>query len=905
MEDALGIHSLNKVNMMAKLPAPLFRDTSADGPLFTIGTICAEYLRNKGLKRMDWQSPAFRAAHIDLCTRFRQELIRAGHIRRFKVFIRPDCASPTQDLASLQKMVTKLGGEIAEKEGAGVTHVICPFGPKGDPDDGQQYLRTLELKAGKALVHWWYLPDSYNEWLPADSAPAEVESDKKKHRGAWQVYIRWLTDSYKYNEWMNAIDYETEEAQELAIASKKRAAGEEVASAAAGGAGVAAIDVEVEVEVEEEDGPAQKKARGMAVAMMQRRPGGPQPEVHPDEAEIISTGVVKRYVIRPHLRSIEHATSGAALDISHGQRTIGTGVPAAPFPASAAAAASHCGGGKLLQRAVCAMPLGASWFDITKVHTKELAAFDDVDATVYKEIRDAIVEMHKEEPGKMLTFTDAKKTVATTASTGRDLNVVRRIFEFLDYNNIINYPSKKGLPGSAKMTESRPGASAATAAAKNRGAAVGVGAGGSSHSHSYNNHPDDVRHIPPGVEAALRKKTTATIEEGLEAAATGPLVGGYHVDIKPKTFSILKGGNLPASVSGIRYYCTAMPWVECTNLRYHCTKFPDVDLCPAAFAEGRFPPGCCASDFVQLGWHTVVPEDTDWSDQETLRLLEALETYMKQGERWDMVARHVGTRDQMQCAMHFLQLPIEDTFLSDLGMEARVIQQQQHQAVAAKALNLAISNTDGAHGDGGDGTGKGGTATLPPPGTILDRLLKGQKDQMIIPFADTGNPLMTQVAFLTAMIGPQVAAAAAKAGLEALLTGNDGGVGDGDNGNISGNGDDDVSQDKVKTACAVSLSAAAVKARTLADAEEREMHRLITALLDTANKKMAVKLRYLDKMEEHLVNERAQLHAYKETIVKEYQEKKRGKREEEEKEKEKEERGEMKVEKKEEQPMMP
>lgn len=868
MEDALGVHSLNKVNMMAKLPAPLFRDTSADGPLFTIGTICSEYLRNKGLKRMDWQSPAFRAAHIDLCTRFRQELIRAGHIRRFKVFIRPECASPTQDLALLQKMVTKLGGEIAEKEGAGVTHIVCPFGPKGDPDDGQQYLRTLELKAGKAFVHWWYLPDSYNEWVPADSAPAEVESDKKKHRGAWQVYIRWLTDSYTYNEWMNAVDYETEEAQEAASGSKKRAAGEDgpggftvtAAAAAEGGAATAAA---VDVDVEEEDSPAQKKARGMAVAMLQRRPGGPQPEVHPDEVEVVSTGVVKRYIIRPHLRSIEHAANGATIDISQGQRTMGTGVPAAPIPASIDAVG---GGGKPLQGAVCAMPVGASWFDTTKVHTIELAAFADVDVAVYREIRDAIIEMHTQEPGKMLTFIDVKKMVVITESTGGDLNILRRIFEFLDYNNIINYPAKKGLPGSAKVTESWPGAPAA--ASKNRG-------GISRHRH----HPADVRHIPPGVEAALKKKTTATIEEGLEAAATGPLIGGYRVDIKPRTFSILKGGNLPASVSGIRYYCTAMPWVECTKLRYHCTKFPDVDLCPAAFAEGRFPPGCCASDFVRLGWHDVVPEDTDWSDQETLRLLEALETYMKQGERWDMVAQHVGTRNQMQCAMHFLQLPVEDTFLSDLGMEARVIQQQQHQAVASKALNLSSNNTDG--------TEQRGTATLPPPGTTVDRLMKGHKDEIIVPFADTGNPLMTQLAFLTAMIGPKVAAAAAKAALEALLTGNDGG--DGEDG-----GNDDVSKDKVIAACAVSLSAAAVKARTLADAEEREMHRLITALLDTASKKMVVKLKYLGKIEEHLVNERAQLHAYKKTIAKEYQEKKRWKVGEEEEGKEK------KVEKKEE-----
>jgi hypothetical protein len=29
-----------------------------------------------------------------------------------------------------------------------------------------------------------------------------------------QVYVRWVTDSEKYNEWMNPMDYETEEAVE-------------------------------------------------------------------------------------------------------------------------------------------------------------------------------------------------------------------------------------------------------------------------------------------------------------------------------------------------------------------------------------------------------------------------------------------------------------------------------------------------------------------------------------------------------------------------------------------------------------------------------------------------------------------------------------------------------------------
>lgn len=32
-----------------------------------------------------------------------------------------------------------------------MTHVVCPFGPNGDPDDGQQYLRSLERRCDVAV----------------------------------------------------------------------------------------------------------------------------------------------------------------------------------------------------------------------------------------------------------------------------------------------------------------------------------------------------------------------------------------------------------------------------------------------------------------------------------------------------------------------------------------------------------------------------------------------------------------------------------------------------------------------------------------------------------------------------------------------------------------------------------
>lgn len=75
---------------------------------------------------------------------------------------------------------------------------------------------------------------------------------------------------------------------------------------------------------------------------------------------------------------------------------------------------------------------------------------------------------------------------------------------------------------------------------------------------------------------------------------------------------------LEPSAPGARFFCNAMPWVDCTALRYHCTKFPDVDLCPQAFAEGRFPPGCTAKDFVRLEARDQPLDADGWTPQETL-----------------------------------------------------------------------------------------------------------------------------------------------------------------------------------------------------------------------------------------------------------------------------------------------
>lgn len=84
-------------------------------------------------------------------------------------------------------------------------------------------------------------------------------------------------------------------------------------------------------------------------------------------------------------------------------------------------------------------------------------------------------------------------------------------------------------------------------------------------------------------------------------------------------------------------------------------------------------------------------------------LLEGLELYK---DKWGEVADHVGTKSQVQCIMHFLQLPIEDDYLDQLEDQA---------------LKHVVTDLDG-HSNG-----------------------EAAADEPLIPFADTGNPILSQV----------------------------------------------------------------------------------------------------------------------------------------------------------------
>lgn len=85
--------------------------------------------------------------NLELLARIRAELLRGGYVRTPCVYVHPACGAAAP---KLQEAVRGLKGEVAQSEGAsGVTHVVHPFGDGGDPDKGERYARTLEVRGAR------------------------------------------------------------------------------------------------------------------------------------------------------------------------------------------------------------------------------------------------------------------------------------------------------------------------------------------------------------------------------------------------------------------------------------------------------------------------------------------------------------------------------------------------------------------------------------------------------------------------------------------------------------------------------------------------------------------------------------------------------------------------------------
>lgn len=213
----------------------------------------------------------------------------------------------------------------------------------------------------------------------------------------------------------------------------------------------------------------------------------------------------------------------------------------------------------------------------------------------------------------------------------------------------------------------------------------------------------------------------------------------------------------------------------------------------------------------------------DWTDQEVLLLLEAVEMY---DDDWSLIEEHVGTRSAQQCIRKFLELPIEDPYLAAEGEQ-------------------------------------------------------GPLKYARVPFEQADNPVMSVVAFLAGVVGPGVAAEAAKTALHELTkaeseepnataheTENKMEEDDHENRPSGSSGSaHGLPHSKVARAASLALASSAKAATTLANVEDAHIRSTLGSLIKLTLNKLDLKMKQFEELEEVLEDERRNLESARMKLI--------------------------------------
>ncbi|KAK3232089.1 hypothetical protein Dsin_003970 [Dipteronia sinensis] len=257
----------------------------------------------------------------------------------------------------------------------------------------------------------------------------------------------------------------------------------------------------------------------------------------------------------------------------------------------------------------------------------------------------------------------------------------------------------------------------------------------------------------------------------------------------------------------------------CSIACFYCDKY-DLTLCARCYVRGNHRVGVSSSDFrrVEISEETR----TDWTDKDTLQLLEAIMHY---GDDWRKVAQHVGGRSEKDCITHFIKLRFGEELIdhSDLGE--------------------VDNNVDG---------GLESVGTTSP-----------NKRMRLSPLADASNPIMAQAAFLSALAGIETAETAARAAVKTLSE-VDNRASKGSLGSFPRN----TKQEEAEVASngdtsRNTLESFTVEANSSVEKEERDLEKAISGIIEVQMREIRKKIDRFEKLDLQMEKERQQLEQMK------------------------------------------
>ncbi|XP_040474408.1 SWI/SNF complex subunit SMARCC2 isoform X1 [Falco naumanni] len=670
-EEVFGKHVSNAP--LTKLPIKCFLDFKAGGALCHILAAAYKFKSDQGWRRFDFQNPSRMDRNVEMFMTIEKSLVQNNCLARPNIFLHQEIEPKL--LSKLKDIVKRHQGTVTEDK-SNASHIVCPV--PGNLEE-EEWVRPVMKRDKQVLLHWGYYPDSYDTWIPASEIEASVE-DAPTPEKPRKVHAKWILDTDTFNEWMNEEDYEVTDEKSPVTRRKK----------------ISAKTLTDEVNSPDSD---RRDKKGGNYKKRKRSPSpSPTPEAKKKNA--------KKGPSTPYNKSKRGHREEEQEDLTKDMdepspvpnveevtlpKTVNTKKDSESAPVkggtmtdldeqedesmeTAGKDEEENGTGSKGEQAKnpdlhednvteqthhIIIPSYAAWFDYNSVHAIERRALPEFfngknkskTPEIYLAYRNFMIDTYRLNPQEYLTSTACRRNLAG------DVCAIMRVHAFLEQWGLINYQVD---------AESRP---------------TPMGPPPTSHFHVLADTPSGL--VP------LQPKTPQGRQSDGDAKT-----GRKSKEIEDLVTETVKG----------------KPELQQTSASQQMLNFPDKSKeKPADMQNFGLRTDMYTKKNVPSKSKAAASATREWTEQETLLLLEALEMYK---DDWNKVSEHVGSRTQDECILHFLRLPIEDPYLED------------------------------------------SEASLGP--------LAYQP----IPFSQSGNPVMSTVAFLASVVDPRVASAAAKSALE-------------------------------------------------------------------------------------------------------------------------------------------
>ncbi|NWT42814.1 SMRC1 protein, partial [Chroicocephalus maculipennis] len=638
-------------------------DFKAGGTLCHILGAAYKYKNEQGWRRFDLQNPSRMDRNVEMFMNIEKTLVQARNsytnlynncLSRPTIYLIPDIELKLAN--KLKDIVKRHQGTVTEEKSKATHHVY----PSPTSMDDDEWLRPVMKKDKQVLVHWGYFPDSYDTWVHANEIDAEIE-DPPIPEKPWKVHAKWILDTDVFNEWMNEEDYEVDENRKT-VSFRQR----------------------ISMKNEEPVRSPERRDR-KAAASTRKRKHSPSPPPTPVESRK-KTGKKGQAALYGKRRGQKEEDEQEDLTKDMEDPTPVPNIEEVVLPKNV-------------------NPKKDS--ENTPVKGGTVADLDEQDeetvATGGKEDEDP----NKGDQSRSVDPGEDNVTEQTNHI------IIPSYASWFDYN-CIHVIERRALPEffNGKNKSKTPEIYLA-----------------------YRNFMIDTYRLNPQeylTSTACRRNLTGDVCAVMRVHAFLEQWGLINYQVDPESRPMAMGppptphfNVLADTPSGLMPLHIRTPQVPAAQ---QMLSFPEknkekpTDLQNFGLRTDIYSKKTLAKASILTFFFSPAPSiklssssskgasaGREWTEQETLLLLEALEMYK---DDWNKVSEHVGSRTQDECILHFLRLPIEDPYLE---------------------------NSD---------------ASLGP--------LAYQP----VPFSQSGNPVMSTVAFLASVVDPRVASAAAKAALE-------------------------------------------------------------------------------------------------------------------------------------------